>query len=169
MQSFVNLRSIRLLPQMRKKLPVFSEIYFFGSPQHDVGGCVYSFRKRSQIRTKRLGFEKEFPMKIAITTKVAALALSLALVPASMFAQEIQNRKTNQQDRIANGVASGQMTARETGHVERQEAGINREERGMRAQDNGHLTHQDRRVINHQQNQESRRIYRDKHNARVRG
>jgi hypothetical protein len=38
----------------------------------------------------------------------------------------------------------------------------------MRAQDNGHLTSQDRRVINRQQTQESRRIYRDKHNARVR-
>ena len=47
------------------------------------------------------------------------------------------------------------------------EAGIY-EERGMRAQDNGHLTTQDRRTINHQQNQESRRIYRDKHNNFVR-
>ena len=104
-------------------------------------------------------------MKLATT----ALALSLAFIPASLFAQEIQNRKADQQGRVANGVASGQLTARETGHIEHQEAGINREERAMRAQNNGHLTHQDRRVINHQQNQESRRIYRDKHNARVRG
>ncbi len=80
----------------------------------------------------------------------------------------INQRKNAQQQRIANGVSSGQMTARETGHVERQEAGINREERGMRAQDNGHLTAQDRKTIHHQQNQESRRIYRDKHNAKVR-
>lgn len=108
-------------------------------------------------------------MSLSISTTAATLALSLALVPASLFGQEIQQRKANQQERIANGVASGQMTARETGHIERQEAGINREERGMRAQDNGHLTHQDRRILNHQQNQESRRIYRDKHNHRVRG
>ncbi len=80
----------------------------------------------------------------------------------------INQRKNDQQQRIANGVNSGQMTARETGHVEHQEVGINREERGMRAQDNGHLTSQDRRTIHHQQNQESRRIYCDKHNARVR-
>jgi hypothetical protein len=33
----------------------------------------------------------------------------------------------------------------------------------MRAQDNGHLTKADRQVIHAQQNQESRRIYRDKH------
>ncbi len=38
----------------------------------------------------------------------------------------------------------------------------------MRAQDNGHLTKQDRKTLTHQQNVESRRIYRDKHNARVR-
>jgi hypothetical protein len=49
-----------------------------------------------------------------------------------------------------------------------QEGGINREEHAMRAQDNGHLTKQDRRVIHAQQNQESRRIYRDKHNAAFR-
>ena len=57
------------------------------------------------------------------------------------------------------------MTARETSHVEHQESAINHEERNMRAQDNGHLTKADRSVIQKQQNQESRRIYRDKHNA----
>ena len=82
--------------------------------------------------------------------------------------RNINQRKNDQQQRIANGGSSGQMTARETSHVERQEAGINREERGMRAQDNGHLTAGDRKTIHHQQNQESRRIYRDKHNATVR-
>jgi len=38
----------------------------------------------------------------------------------------------------------------------------------MRAQDNGKLTGQDRKTIHRQQNVESKRIYRDKHNARVR-
>jgi hypothetical protein len=37
----------------------------------------------------------------------------------------------------------------------------------MRAQDNGHLTKADRSLITRQQNQESRRIYRDKHNKRA--
>lgn len=109
-----------------------------------------------------------------------ALVATLGVAPLAGLAQtaptptpgrndtNINQRKTAQQQRIANGVNSGQMTARETGHVERQEAGINREERGMRAQDNGHLTQADRSTLHHQQNQESRRIYRDKHNARVR-
>jgi len=99
------------------------------------------------------------------------LATTLAIVPSLAFAQsnaEINQRKTNQQDRIANGVQSGQLTPRETSHIEHQEAAINHEEKAMRAQDNGHLTKADRAVINKQQNQESRRIYRDKHNAKVR-
>jgi len=107
----------------------------------------------------------------------AMLASALFIAPAAMIAQtptpgahdwNINQRKVDQQDRIAQGVRSGQLTAGETARLEHQEAGINREERGMRAEDNGHLTAQDRRTIHAQQNQESRRIYRDKHNAAVR-
>ena len=117
--------------------------------------------------------------------KLAKLALiaSLTLTPAAIFAQatttttptpgqnnhNINERKTDQQDRIAQGVKSGQLTAGETSHLEKQEAGINKEEAGMRAQDNGKLTKQDRKTLHQQQNQESRRIYRDKHNARKQG
>jgi hypothetical protein len=108
-----------------------------------------------------------------------ALIFTLTLAPVAIFAQAtttptpapakpatINQRKENQQDRIAQGVKSGQLTAGETAHLEHQEAGINKEERGMRAQDNGKLSKQDRKTLNKQQNQESRRIYRDKHNVR---
>jgi hypothetical protein len=102
-----------------------------------------------------------------------ALAAALAFAPVALFAQStttkpdptINQRKVDQQDRIAQGVKSGQLTAGETGRLEHQESGINKEERGMKAQDNGHLTKQDRKTLTHQQNVESRRIYRDKHNA----
>ena len=101
-------------------------------------------------------------MKSLILATIAAAFLAASL-PAD---QKIAARKENQQDRIAQGVKSGQLTAGETAHLEHQEAGINKEERGMRAQDNGKLSKQDRKTLNKQQNQESRRIYRDKHNAR---
>lgn len=111
-----------------------------------------------------------------------ALAASLVFAPVALLAQTttppttppsttptkpatIGQRKVDQQQRIAQGVKSGQLTAGETSHLEHQEAGINKEERGMRAQDNGKLTAGDKKLINHQQNQESKRIYRDKHNA----
>jgi len=109
-------------------------------------------------------------------TKYALIA-SLALAPAAIFAQStaaptttapaprhtINQRKENQQDRIAQGVKSGTLNANETSRLEHQEAGINKEEAGMKAQDNGHLTRQDRHTLRHQQNVESKRIYRTKH------
>ena len=103
-----------------------------------------------------------------------ALAATLILSPTAIFAQApatttpatINQRKENQQDRIAQGVKSGQLTAGESSRLEHQEAGINKEEAGMKAQNNGHLTKQDRKTIKQQQNQESKRIYRDKHNAK---
>ena len=112
---------------------------------------------------------------IALAAILAAPALVFAQTPAPAATptpgrndHNINQRKGDQQQRIAQGVHSGQLTAGETGRIEHQEAGINHEERGMRAQDNGHLTKQDRQTIHHQQNQESRRIYRDKHNGKVR-
>ncbi len=109
--------------------------------------------------------------------RIFTLAATLAFIPAALFSQtttpssttthrNINQRKENQQDRIGQGVKSGQLTAGETSHLEHQESGINREERGMRAQDNGQLTRQDRRTLHSQQNRQSKRIYRDKHNGR---
>jgi hypothetical protein len=120
-----------------------------------------------------------------MNARILTLASALVLAPSALLAQtvarpaptlppsqatsrSIANRKADQQNRIANGVRSGQLTSGETSRLEHQEAGINREERGMRAQDNGHLTRFDKRTLDRQQNQESRRIDHDKHNARVR-
>lgn len=101
-----------------------------------------------------------------------AFAATIVLAPAITLAQtptpgkndyNINQRKVDQQKRIANGVKSGKLTPGQTAHLEHQEAAINHEEHAMRAQDNGHLTKQDRQTIHQQQNAESRRIYRDKH------
>jgi hypothetical protein len=78
--------------------------------------------------------------------------------------ETIKDRKDNQQDRITQGLDSGQLTASEAGKLETQEAGINKEEAGMREQDNGKLTAQDKTTLNSQLNVESEDIYADKHN-----
>ncbi len=103
-----------------------------------------------------------------------AAALAALAVPAfsqsttpSTPAPTIQERKENQQDRIANGVHSGQLTAGETSNLEKKEAGLNKRESNMRKADDGHLTAPDRAKLNRQQNKLSGNIYRDKHNARV--
>jgi hypothetical protein len=81
---------------------------------------------------------------------------------------EVGQRKENQQDRIAQGIRSGQLTAGETANLEHKEAGLNRETRGMRALNGGTLTPGDKALVNHQQNNLSRQIYNKKHNARTR-
>ena len=77
----------------------------------------------------------------------------------------VGQRKENQQDRIANGVQSGQLTAGETSKLETKEAAINGETRADRAANGGKLTSAEKTQINQQQNQVSRQIYNDKHNA----
>ena len=79
----------------------------------------------------------------------------------------IQERKENQQDRIAQGIQSGQLTPGETKNLETKEAGLNKEERNMRAEDDGHLTEADRDKLNNQQNHLSNQIYDDKHNDKA--
>jgi len=97
-------------------------------------------------------------------TGAAALVVGLT---GAAWGQEIQERKENQQDRIAQGVQSGQLTAGETARLESREAALNSEERSMRKLDDGKLTPQDRRTLNQQQNSLSRQIYNQKHDAQV--
>ncbi len=93
----------------------------------------------------------------------AALVVSLS-VPA--FAAEVDRRQANQQARIADGVESGQLTPRETAHLERREAKTRREIRHDRAANGGTLTRAERAKINREENRTSRQIYRAKHNDR---
>src|SRR3974390_3840360 len=53
---------------------------------------------------------------------------------------EVGQRKENQQDRIANGVQSGQLTAGETAKLEKKQAAINAETRADRAANGGKRT-----------------------------
>ena len=104
-----------------------------------------------------------------------AVAATLILSPMAIFAQApatttppptINQRKENQQDRIAQGVKSGQLTPGETAKLEKQQQGINRETAGMREANGGKLTAADKKAVNQQQNRASRNIYNKKHNGR---
>jgi hypothetical protein len=106
------------------------------------------------------------------------LAVAALIASGPAFAQQSQpqtqpnqpaptvgQREQNQQDRVANGIDSGQMTAGETKNIESRESNLNREVRDDRSADNGHLTQQERQQVNRQQNNLSHSIYQDKHNA----
>ena len=112
------------------------------------------------------------------TIKISFLSAALAILALPVVAQstqtpdpapksEVGKRKENQQDRIAQGVKSGQLTAGETAHLEKNQARINKEVHNDRAANGGKLTPQEKAQVNRQQNRQSRKIYRDKHNARV--
>ena len=106
--------------------------------------------------------------------KLFMLAVAVLIASGPAFAQQTQpnqpdptvnQRKDNQQDRIANGVDSGQLTAGETKNLEGREANLNSEVKDDRSADNGKLTQQEHQQINRQQNHLSNSIYQDKHNA----
>jgi hypothetical protein len=85
--------------------------------------------------------------------------------PAAKPKPTVAQRKENQQDRIAQGVKSGQLTAGETANLEKKEAAINKETATDRAANGGKLTTAEKKQVNGQQNQMSKQIYADKHNA----
>ena len=100
------------------------------------------------------------------------LAMATLFAAAPLFAQQtdpkegsVNDRRQDQQQRIANGAQSGQLTASETKRLEGREANLNREVKDDRQANGGKLTPQERRRTNRQQNNVSRSIYNDKHNA----
>lgn len=79
----------------------------------------------------------------------------------------VNARQDRQQNRINQGVHSGQLTQGETKNIEHNETNIHDEAKTDRAENGGHLTGAEHNQIEHQQNHESQKIYNDKHNART--
>ena len=83
--------------------------------------------------------------------------------PGHPRVNQVNGREENQQQRIANGVSSGKLSAQQTSNLEKREASVqNREKKDMAAH-NGHLTKAEQNGINRQQNRISNSIYKDKH------
>lgn len=87
------------------------------------------------------------------------------LVAGSADARPIRRREARQDARIAAGVENGELSPAEAQRLGKQEAAIKNEEQAMRAADGGRLTVPERRVLAHQQNRLSHRIYRQKHDG----
>ena len=75
-------------------------------------------------------------------------------------------RNINQQGRIEQGVQSGALTNREASQLERGQAHVDRAEARVGA--DGHVGVREQARIQHWENKQSRKIFRDKHNARMR-
>src|SRR3954462_90789 len=94
------------------------------------------------------------------------VAAALIALPAAAFAQgagtEVQ-RNINQQNRIEQGLTSGELTTSEAARLEREQSQVNRME--SRAMKDGVLTDAEKSRINGAQNRVSRDIHREKHDA----
>jgi hypothetical protein len=86
--------------------------------------------------------------------------------PNSASSQRMQadvQRNVNQQQRIENGVKSGQLTNKETASLERGQSHVNNSE--AKAGANGHVSANGQKNIQARENHQSNRIYNKKHNA----
>ena len=98
--------------------------------------------------------------------KLKLTAIAAALFCGSAFAQTgTVQRDVNQQERIEQGLKSGQLTTREAARLEREEAKVERDQ--ARALRDGNLSPAEKARLAREQNKVSRDIYREKHDAQT--
>ena len=103
------------------------------------------------------------------STLLAGLALAASLAMAgtvSAGTPRLNHREANQHARIHNGVANGELTRPETRRLAAGQVHLRRAE--ARAKSDGVVTGRERAHLQHEANQQSRRIYRQKHDAQDR-
>ena len=105
---------------------------------------------------------------MTIQTLILAIAVAMgAAVSGTAFAAtgtpRLDQREANQQQRINQGVATGQLTSQEANNLQRSENKLNANE--ARAKADGVVTPAERRRLQHEANRNSRKIHRQKHDA----
>ena len=71
---------------------------------------------------------------------------------------EVNGRLKNQNRRIHNEVKEGEMSHSQAAQLHHDDTQVRQEERDMASQDNGHITKQEQRTLNQQENGISRQI-----------
>ena len=101
----------------------------------------------------------------------AALALLFALPGAAMAqtadapvpdhprVNEVDQRLQDQQNRVNNGVADGQINAGQAAHDDSRDAHVSQELNKDQAKDGGHITKAEQRKMNRQLNKNSKHIH----------
>src|SRR4249920_2628817 len=97
---------------------------------------------------------------------LAALAV-IVTAPVMAGTARLDAREHNQRTRIYNGVVNGELTRPEARRLAAGQVHLNRAE--ARAKSDGVVTGRERAWLQHEANQQSRRIYRQKHDAQDRG
>jgi len=85
----------------------------------------------------------------------------LVALPVLAGAGPIEERQERQQDRIAEGIASGSLNPREAARLEAEQGAIGAEKQAFLR--DGKLGPRERAKLRRDQNRASRRIYKEKH------
>ena len=85
--------------------------------------------------------------------------------PVAAARPTVNGREANQDQRIANGLRSGQMTSGEAARATATQSRIDQQVHNDRTADGGALTQQQRQQVNREQNGASRQVYNDNHNG----
>jgi len=95
---------------------------------------------------------------------IALVGLGFALAPAQTATPKVTKRQMRQQERINEGVKSGELTRREQKRLEHQQMKIETDKE--KAKSDGVVTPKERAKLKREQDRASRNIYRKKHNER---
>jgi hypothetical protein len=104
-------------------------------------------------------------MNFAKTTVAIALGTMFSAAALAQTTGTAVQRDINQQQRIEQGLQSGQLTTKEASKLEREEANVERME--SNALKDGKLSDAEKQRIQRAQNQVSRDIYQQKHDAQT--
>ena len=105
-------------------------------------------------------------MRIQLTVLAAGLAVcAIATSAQAQNAADVVQRDVNQQNRIEQGLKSGQLTTKEAGKLEREESRVDKME--ANAMKDGKVTNAEKRRIEAAENKASKDIYNEKHDAQT--
>ena len=104
-----------------------------------------------------------------MTREIVAALIAVAFA-GTAYAQtastpRIDQRQENQQKRIDQGVQSGALNQKEAARLEKGQARVQKMENKAAA--DGKITAKERRKIEHAQDQQSRKIHRERHDKQV--
>jgi hypothetical protein len=99
------------------------------------------------------------------TLAIASLGAYAQAASAPAATPRVDQRQANQEKRIDQGIASGELTKRETRRLEREQIAINKAEDKAKA--DGTVTKRERVRLHRAQNQASKDIARQKHDGQT--
>jgi hypothetical protein len=157
--------------KFRIKRPISEKIrdmFFLPTPVVNEGAVesqkIFPDTPRGKLRPRydqwEVNMKNIFSILIALSMSIGFAGVSLAQT------SKIKERQKNQQTRILKGVKSGELTAKETLRLEKEQLRIQKDKKDAKA--DGNVTKKERAKITVDQLKASAHIFRAKHNKKDR-